>query len=109
MSRDMRDLSPETYVVNPDTSSGIRLFAGIPFVYGGFRGFGGAAADRYAPPETADWLTKQSNEPSNVDDLPVVARFRAQVARQRQPTDGYIRRGERGSRPRGLRPSERRR
>ena len=23
MSRDMRDLSPETYVANPDTSSGI--------------------------------------------------------------------------------------
>ena len=65
MSRDMRDLSPETYVVNPDTSSGIRLFAGRSRVYWGSRGFGCAASDRYEPPETARWLTKQSNEQSN--------------------------------------------
>jgi hypothetical protein len=40
---------------------------------------GGAAGDRYGPPETAGWLTKQSNEPSNVDDF-LWLRFRAQVA-----------------------------
>ena len=42
------------------------MFAGIPIVSGGFRGFGGAARDRYGPPETAGWLTRQSNEPSNI-------------------------------------------
>jgi hypothetical protein len=58
--------SPSTGI----TSSGITLFAGIPFVDGGFRGFGKAAGDRHEPPETAGWLTKQSNEPSNIDPEP---------------------------------------
>jgi hypothetical protein len=44
----------------------------------GFRGFCSAAGDRYEPPETAGWLTKQSNEPSNIDDLPVVLRARTE-------------------------------
>jgi hypothetical protein len=35
MSRDMRDLSPETYVLNPDTSSGISLITALDAVIRG--------------------------------------------------------------------------
>ena len=55
--------SPSSGITPP--ASG--LCVGICFVYGGFRGFGGAAGDRYGPSETAGWLTKQSNEPSNIE------------------------------------------
>src|SRR5690242_19306634 len=61
MSRLMSDLSPETYVLNPGTSSGISRFAGRLLFCRGFGQPGREARDRYEPPETASWLTKQSN------------------------------------------------
>ena len=42
-------------------------------------GLGGAAGDRYGPPETAGWLARQSNEPSNI--RPSVRRTARRVAR----------------------------
>jgi len=61
---DTRNHNPRVGGSSP--SSGIGVFAGIHPVSRGFRGLCAAHVDRYEPLETARWLTKQSNEQSNL-------------------------------------------